>query len=147
MSFNSLELGRYICQHIKNAIGSSVSDRVYAITAKQDSVLPLVIYTLSGNEITYGGTGDSAWIALQIQLFDYRQSGIENLRTLNDTLFDYLHRKIIDDSSFDNYRYVNTTYGVEFLTDDIFEIRSSWKIFIVAFNFFIKEIIYGEHRF
>jgi hypothetical protein len=130
MSFNSLELGRYICQHIKDAIGSSVSDRVYAITAKQDSVLPLAIYTFMGNEITYGGTGDSAWVNFNIQLYDYRQSGIEILRETNDALFTFLHRKIIDDSSFNNYRYINTTYGVEFLTDDIFEIRSSWKIFI-----------------
>jgi hypothetical protein len=130
MAFNLNDIVNIIKTDITAAIGSDVGNRIYCLTAKQDSSLPVCVFTTVGNTHTIGLGCDSSEFRVQIQLFGYRQSGTEALRVINDKLVNALHRKEIVDTTYVNCLYKNLQWGVETLTDDIVEIRSEFIVFI-----------------
>ena len=130
MAFNLNDIVSIIKSDITTAIGSDVSNKIYCLVAKQNQTLPLCVFTLVGNSHTVGLSCDSSEFRLQIQLYNYRQSGTEAIRKINDKLVNALHRQVISDSTYTDCVYKNLQWGAETITDDIIEIRSEYIVFI-----------------
>lgn len=113
-----------------DTIGYQIDNQIYDTISPDNTVLPVITFNIVSDnikEIMSSSNSHYLDIDIQINIFDYINNGVKNIRGLNDELF-ALHNASIDINGYQNCIISCKNRGSLEATEDVVNIISEYNI-------------------